>query len=67
MPAEINSRQDRQRDIIESIQKGESKTISLFPKELKRFQSLYPNHSFEKQGTEPGQRCKTYSVKVSLN
>lgn len=64
---EMQSRQDRKRQIIESIQRGDIAIIKLFPSELKRFRKLYPQHVFEVQGTTVmSNSYKTHNVKIYL-
>ena len=63
--AEIIARQDRKREIIDSIQKGGSKNVSLFSKEIKRFKKEYPSLSFEVQHLDPD-HPGCHIVKVSF-
>lgn len=61
-----SSRQDRIREMIETLQVGNSITIHMFPKELRRFEREYPCVSFEIKSTTDEPNHKSYRVKVSL-
>ena len=60
------SRQDKIRDQIERLPIGESITLNLYPKELKRFKTEYSSFDFEVLSTRTGENYKIHLAKISL-